>query len=490
MSLPTRASESDVAKPTPLPHTKYLAATLHNMIRVPHAMAGFAAGIALGAYLWRTHDACSATTEEPAATDDNDGLLLCSLCSQRLPHEAFSAKQLRKRAGWRKPKCQACVDAYEPNSNTAVRANGHRERKPKKKEEKQEKRAAPALAQTVEHGSAAADDSQPAFDDVSDPLRKARKAEAVLRARTERVLLVLENCSDDLNHVAILRTCESFGVHRVWLVEANAGVDLPRVWGDNGQEPAVESTPPAGGNTHGPKADGTADCSVAAALADTSTAAQTRARLRLQARAAQRGFDFDPLLGVRRAQQYCTHLDVRRFPSTAACLSALREDGRTVWVTDLAQEAVPLSSDGGTLKLPLPERVAVVLGSEGAGVSEAMLAAADTRIYLPMYGFTESFNLSVSAALVLQRLLDACPESRGDLPADEMAETRMRWYSQLAKTERQQAEFEALAREGGARPLLDVRRPAEHRAEQKRYARNAETKRKLIEGGVIPSAAA
>lgn len=35
----------------------------------------------------------------------------------------------------------------------------------------------------------------------------------------------------------------------------------------------------------------------------------------------------------------------------------------------------------------------------------------------PRFGFTESFNLSVAAALVLQRLLDAVPESRGRLLA-------------------------------------------------------------------------
>ena len=35
-------------------------------------------------------------------------------------------------------------------------------------------------------------------------------------------------------------------------------------------------------------------------------------------------------------------------------------------------------------------------------VSEEMLRAAHQRIYLPMYGWSDSFNLSVAAALVLQ----------------------------------------------------------------------------------------
>ena len=46
----------------------------------------------------------------------------------------------------------------------------------------------------------------------------------------------------------------------------------------------------------------------------------------------------------------------------------------------------------------------------GDGVSEEMLEAADRRVYLPMYGFTDSFNLSVAMALLVQRLFYLCPE--------------------------------------------------------------------------------
>ena len=36
--------------------------------------------------------------------------------------------------------------------------------------------------------------------------------------------------------------------------------------------------------------------------------------------------------------------------------------------------------------------------------SKAMLAAADRRVFLPMYGFTESFNVSVAAAVLIHAL--------------------------------------------------------------------------------------
>jgi len=49
--------------------------------------------------------------------------------------------------------------------------------------------------------------------------RRLRRAEAVLRQRTGRILLVAERCSDIHNHMALLRTAEAFGVQNVWLVE-------------------------------------------------------------------------------------------------------------------------------------------------------------------------------------------------------------------------------------------------------------------------------
>lgn len=63
-------------------------------------------------------------------------------------------------------------------------------------------------------------------------------------------------------------------------------------------------------------------------------------------------------------------------------------------------------------------------GREAEGVTEEFLEAADARIYLPLFGFTESLNLSVATALVMQRLFDLCPDARGNLTASEKAALR------------------------------------------------------------------
>ena len=337
------------------------------------------------------------------------------MCKSVLPQTCFAAKQARRAASHRK--CRRCVENWSRDEH-ASESHSHAIKK-----------LVPAAQQSLYSvGMPPSPEPLPAnsvVDCANDPLRQARKAETVLRGRTERVCLILEHCCDDLNHVAVLRTCDAMGVMRVWLVEA--------------ERPAVSE----------------------------------RERRKLTSRAAQRGLDCDALLGFRRAQLYAAHLDVRTFRSTSECVAAARADGRALWVTDLGQSATPLCAEASSLAAELPARVAVVVGSESAGVSAEMLAAADRRVFLPMYGFAESYNLAVAAALVLQRLLDACPESRGRLSPVERDMLRRRWYDELARSPAQRAVFAALADQGGAPPFVDTRRPEQFREEGRRFAANA-----------------
>ena len=50
------------------------------------------------------------------------------------------------------------------------------------------------------------------------------------------------------------------------------------------------------------------------------------------------------------------------------------------------------------------QKIALIFGAEIKGCSEQTLVLADKKMKIPMYGFTESFNLSVSVSLCLQHL--------------------------------------------------------------------------------------
>ncbi len=89
-------------------------------------------------------------------------------------------------------------------------------------------------------------------------------------------------------------------------------------------------------------------------------------------------------------------LDVKPYSSPETCVSNLRSRGYQVWATDLATE---VSID--TLDWSKP--MAIVLGNEKDGISPAMRAAVDGCFRIPMLGFSQSFNISVAAALVFYR---------------------------------------------------------------------------------------
>jgi len=124
-------------------------------------------------------------------------------------------------------------------------------------------------------------------------------------------------------------------------------------------------------------------------------------------------------------------LTIRHFPTITDCIQALKADGREIWATDLSNNAVPLELDNKHLFDMKDKKIAIVIGRETDGVSTEMLNAADMRVFFPIYGFSESLNLSVATALVFQRLFDWFPHIRGDLELHEKEAIRASWYQQL-----------------------------------------------------------
>lgn len=104
-------------------------------------------------------------------------------------------------------------------------------------------------------------------------------------------------------------------------------------------------------------------------------------------------------------------LDLFGWDSERKAIEALRERGYQILVTHL-EEAEPIHY----VDFSVPS--AIVFGNEHEGVSAEMIEAADRRVRVPMYGFTQSFNISVAAALCFYHIEQAragLPEGHGDL---------------------------------------------------------------------------
>lgn len=139
------------------------------------------------------------------------------------------------------------------------------------------------------------------------------------------------------------------------------------------------------------------------------------------------------------AQRAVQWLTLREFDTTEQCIQALYDDGRTIWATDLSQSADCLTWDGlmayhSCTKTHdiLPERLAIVFGTEAVGCTQTMLQAAHRRVHLPMRGFADSLNLSVAAALCILQLFHLCPQMVGQMSEEEKHQLRREWFPKLA----------------------------------------------------------
>ncbi|TGL61547.1 TrmH family RNA methyltransferase [Leptospira sarikeiensis] len=86
--------------------------------------------------------------------------------------------------------------------------------------------------------------------------------------------------------------------------------------------------------------------------------------------------------------------------NTRHCISGLKENGYKIVATSPHSYENSYELD----TLPLGQPLAILFGSEEKGLSEYAMEQSDLFLKLPMYGFTESYNISVTVAIVLSHL--------------------------------------------------------------------------------------
>jgi len=84
--------------------------------------------------------------------------------------------------------------------------------------------------------------------------------------------------------------------------------------------------------------------------------------------------------------------------NTQQCISDLRNKGYQIIVTTPHNDSCLLAD------FDISKKSAFVFGVEKEGVSDEMMQEADGYLKIPMVGFTESLNISVAAAIILQEI--------------------------------------------------------------------------------------
>ncbi|MDI1431984.1 TrmH family RNA methyltransferase [Polyangium sorediatum] len=120
------------------------------------------------------------------------------------------------------------------------------------------------------------------------------------------------------------------------------------------------------------------------------------------------GISFLAAREVARGSEQWVH--VRTYPTGRAALDVLAASGHELVATHPQGELMPED-------LRSIPKVCLVLGNERDGIHEELVAACKRSVRVPMRGFVESLNVSVTGAILLQH---ATSGRQGDLPEEEL----------------------------------------------------------------------
>ena len=113
----------------------------------------------------------------------------------------------------------------------------------------------------------------------------------------------------------------------------------------------------------------------------------------------------------------------------ATCFNTLKEKGYRMLVADPSAEGTSIHD------IDVSQKVALVFGNELRGLSTFAWDQADEKIRIPMFGFTESLNISVSVAISLNVLIKKLRDIDKDfgLSATEKEDLRLAWYRKIVR---------------------------------------------------------
>ena len=116
-------------------------------------------------------------------------------------------------------------------------------------------------------------------------------------------------------------------------------------------------------------------------------------------------------------------LNIQRYNKTKNnslnCIKKLKKEGYRIVATS------PHTNDCNLHEFELSKgKTALFFGTEIEGLTDVVLQEADEHLKIPMYGFTESFNLSVAAAICLQHLSHQLRQQNIDWQLNKKAKER------------------------------------------------------------------
>lgn len=122
-------------------------------------------------------------------------------------------------------------------------------------------------------------------------------------------------------------------------------------------------------------------------------------------------------------------VDINRFSTIQNCIDDLKNKGYQIIATTPHNDSCLLDA------FDITKKSAIFFGTEKLGLSEEVMQQADGFLKIPMVGFTESLNISVSAAIVIQDLTNRIRKSsiEWQLTEEELLDKRLDWTRKSIK---------------------------------------------------------
>lgn len=122
-------------------------------------------------------------------------------------------------------------------------------------------------------------------------------------------------------------------------------------------------------------------------------------------------------------------VDVNRFNSVQSCIDAMRENGYQIIATTPHDDSCMIH------EFDITKRSAIFFGTEKEGLSQEVIDQADGYLKIPMVGFTESLNISVAAAIIIQDITNRLRQSKvhWQLSEEEVLQKRLLWAKNSIK---------------------------------------------------------
>jgi tRNA (guanosine-2'-O-)-methyltransferase len=118
-------------------------------------------------------------------------------------------------------------------------------------------------------------------------------------------------------------------------------------------------------------------------------------------------------------------IDVIEHADFAGAQSELLDRGLTCYAAAFDENAVPLQ------EMDFARPLALLFGNESRGLPEEIIEACDGTFVIPLYGLSQSLNISVAAAVTLSWAVEFRRRAwgnPGDLSPEEQMELRRRFY--------------------------------------------------------------